>query len=1072
MLEIKNVSKTYKPKKGVPVKALDDVSLKFEDTGMVFILGKSGSGKSTLLNVLGGLDAADKGEFIIKGKSSKNFSQSDFDSYRNTFVGFIFQEYNILPEFTVKANIALAIELQGKKATEAEIAAILDEVDLVGYSDRKPNELSGGQKQRVAIARALVKSPEIIMADEPTGALDSKTGKQVFDTLKKLSKSKLVLVVSHDREFAEQYADRIIELSDGKILSDVSKAQIQPTSVSEGISVIDGNILHIKKGYSLRPDDLALINEYISKAEEDTFVSTDAKSNSDLKRFAGISDDGAKDTFKNTETVELKEYTEKDRKFIRSRLPFKNSFKIGASSLKSKPIRLVFTIFLCLVAFTLFGISDTAGSYDKKTVLLQSINDSQISFASFSKSYVVQNGLSSHETSYKLTDEDIETIKSESGVNVIPVYGGRDNWDTGFSFTNMLEDQSKLASSSGYNFYMGKFAGYAELDESILTENGFELTGALPNSDNEIAITKYIYDHFEIAGLRYYDPISKDIKDLTADKINSFEDVIGKTVVLSNQASFPSGNSSSNQGMIMPYGNETQVKIVGIIDTRLSLNEKYSSFMPASDKTPSTDTGFLGMVNYEELRQTLMYSYDNLVAVNKGMLKKIVAEGNKYKNYDNVTIGKFNRNTFITLISDTNAYVAEHVATLSEIKPYISIQWTDGEKTALADNEVIVKREPNYMSYESSSGIKSNTITALINAGYNFNNDEKEMLKKTSISNFSIDNYFNSVYLANLKPTDVPASFKKYVSSFEMYGDNMPDQEYLNLYKSYLSSDMFFNGNEGGIFENAFGEKSGKAYYYEFLEILYDAENIKSNIAEVGTYNIYGNLSEEIDVTEYKIVGYYMPKANYPDSALPCVISDRIYNAIDEPKEGSYLFALGKMPLGNDVAVADIIDFSERETNHIRYHLNSGASYILENVEEFLIPLSDIFLYVGIFFALFAALMMFNFISVSISYKKREIGILRAVGAKSSDVFGIFFNESLIITLINFVLSSVATAAIVNLLNYFLRTEFGLVITILNVGIRQILLILGVGLLVAFIGSFIPVMRIARKKPIDAIQNR
>ena len=139
MLEIRHVTKTYTPKHGVPVKALNDVSLKFEDQGLVFILGKSGSGKSTLLNVLGGLDRADSGEFIIKGKSSNNFSQSDFDSYRNTFIGFIFQEYNILPEFTVGANIALAMQLQGKKATPEALNAILDEVDLTGYGNRKPN---------------------------------------------------------------------------------------------------------------------------------------------------------------------------------------------------------------------------------------------------------------------------------------------------------------------------------------------------------------------------------------------------------------------------------------------------------------------------------------------------------------------------------------------------------------------------------------------------------------------------------------------------------------------------------------------------------------------------------------------------------------------------------------------------------------------------------------------------------------------------------------------------------------------------------------------------------------------
>ena len=167
MLETRELVKIYQPKKGMPVIALDGVSLTFPEKGMVFLLGKSGSGKSTLLNVLGGLDNYNGGEIIIKGVSSKDFKQKHFDSYRNTYVGFIFQEYNVLDEFTVGANIALAIELQNRKAEDSEVNRILKEVDLEGFADRKPNELSGGQKQRVAIARALVKNPQIIMADEP-----------------------------------------------------------------------------------------------------------------------------------------------------------------------------------------------------------------------------------------------------------------------------------------------------------------------------------------------------------------------------------------------------------------------------------------------------------------------------------------------------------------------------------------------------------------------------------------------------------------------------------------------------------------------------------------------------------------------------------------------------------------------------------------------------------------------------------------------------------------------------------------------------------------------------------------
>ena len=229
MIELKKVSKTYKSKKASNTVALKDISIKFPEKGLVFILGKSGSGKSTLLNVIGGLDKYDDGEVIINGKSTKEFREKDFDAFRNTYMGFIFQEYNLLENYSIEQNIKLALELQHKQATNDEIVNALKQVDLEDISKRKTNELSGGQKQRVAIARALVKNPEIILADEPTGNLDSTTSEQIWDILKKLSMDKLVIVVSHDSESAEKYADRIIKIQDGEIFSDKGKNDINNT---------------------------------------------------------------------------------------------------------------------------------------------------------------------------------------------------------------------------------------------------------------------------------------------------------------------------------------------------------------------------------------------------------------------------------------------------------------------------------------------------------------------------------------------------------------------------------------------------------------------------------------------------------------------------------------------------------------------------------------------------------------------------------------------------------------------------------------------------------------------------
>lgn len=171
MLTIKDLQKTYRSKKGQTHQALKSINLEIGSKGFVILLGKSGSGKSTLLNILGGLDKFDKGEIIIKDKSTKDFNSNEWDSYRNTYVGFVFQEFYIIDEFTVGKNIALSLELQGysKDKIDARVEEILEQVDLKGYASRKTNEISGGQKQRIAIARALVKDPQIILADEPTG---------------------------------------------------------------------------------------------------------------------------------------------------------------------------------------------------------------------------------------------------------------------------------------------------------------------------------------------------------------------------------------------------------------------------------------------------------------------------------------------------------------------------------------------------------------------------------------------------------------------------------------------------------------------------------------------------------------------------------------------------------------------------------------------------------------------------------------------------------------------------------------------------------------------------------------
>ncbi len=221
MLKLKNISKSYTIGE-FSQNALDNVSVEFKTKDFVAVLGPSGCGKTTLLNVVGGLDHADKGDLLINGRSTKDFKDSDWDMYRNNTIGFIFQSHNLIPHLSVLQNVEMGLSLSGvskaeriKRATE-----VLDKVGLLDHIHKRPNQLSGGQSQRVAIARALANNPEIILADEPTGSLDSETSFQIMELIKEIAKEKLVILVTHDSELAKKYATRLIKLKDGKIISD------------------------------------------------------------------------------------------------------------------------------------------------------------------------------------------------------------------------------------------------------------------------------------------------------------------------------------------------------------------------------------------------------------------------------------------------------------------------------------------------------------------------------------------------------------------------------------------------------------------------------------------------------------------------------------------------------------------------------------------------------------------------------------------------------------------------------------------------------------------------------------
>ena len=1007
MLSVRNLRKVYKSKKAEEVVALDGVSIDFPETGFVFLLGKSGSGKSTLLNAIGGLDKFDEGEIIIKGKSSADFTQADFDSYRNTFIGFIFQEYNILENFSVAKNLALALELQGKKADHEEVMKLLRQVEMDQYAKRKPNELSGGQKQRVAIARALIKNPEIIMADEPTGALDSNTGKQVMDTLKELSKTKLIIVVSHDREFAEIYGDRIIELKDGKILHDVTKKEIAAQETKSGIKVIDNDIVYIKKGQEITPSEMKTITEILNakSKESDAFISFNGPANEKLKEGAKINDSGNKEKFVDTEKedIKVKQYNPNSLSLIKSRLKFSDSFKMGASALKNKVGKLIFTILLSFFAFTVFGIFDALSCWNRaesvyeamrinhaKTVVLQKQNYNT-ERKRYNEAITLNSDLKMLQE--KFSERTIKGVVGPSGESINNAQFG----ESGGNFS---------ISSSSDPLYKTSVNGFIHFTSEDISNFGFEVyKGRLPVADDEIAISKYTME-----ALIKNTSTSQNLEQKITEENIIDEDTSTDEILRVWLSGF--GSTTEYQGI---------AKIVGVIDDKTDYS-KYKE-MDSDER----------MKKPWQIEPFFSNSFLQLVYVSSNKYDVIAEEG---------------VDSYVSLETENSGWGTDKDQ-LYSLESYFNRQ-----------NE---NNGDSYCSYYSYSVGDEHYRIHFYDDDYS----DYWYLYKVTYGNDSTSSqlyYYNvnESILRDENHTPV-ADTTEFVEKFGELNTNKIPSKFMEGYytREAIVADDILYYKDGNLLD-----AQGK-----FVDIGDNSIILEKHIAESIMGIDYAekiaegftiNLEIAGNIMTFNIVGVSNNYNYFSDETL----NERILSQF----EGCKMIVASMT--GDESADKKFILYCENGENNAKWVVQNSSTMILDDFEGIIVDVAQIFFYIAIGFAVFAALMLMNFISTSISYKKREIGVLRALGARGSDIFGIFFNESMIIATINFVLSSIATIVACLVINATLVTKLGLDITLLIVGIRQMALILGVSVLSAFIGSFLPTFKISRKRPIDAINNR
>lgn len=435
MIKIDNLTKIYKSKKKKNCKALDNINLMIQNNGLVFVLGKSGSGKSTLLNLIGGLDNITSGSIIVDGNNISSFKEKEYCDYRNNHVGFIFQDYHLIDELTVYDNIILSLNLR-RIEDKNDVVNALKKVDLEGYENRYPTELSGGERQRVAIARAIVKKPRIILADEPTGNLDTNTATVIIRILKELSKDCLILIVSHNIIDAYKYADRIIELSKGKVINDVSRN----IDFHEHLQIVDNTIVY-PTNTILDDKDVDLLNN-----------------NKGLKIITN------KNKFLVTNKID--DCIEEKTTIEKTNLSILKELKLSLKFLKNKIFNISASSFMVSAIMIILALAQTIITFDSAELIVDEAHNQKIQSMYFSKT--TSDNLD--ESMYGLHRSEIEKDDIEKFVDVgykddvYPVYNVTVAAKT---YTNFMGQKRNSLNDKGY---LEETFGTLIVDEEFLAD--------------------------------------------------------------------------------------------------------------------------------------------------------------------------------------------------------------------------------------------------------------------------------------------------------------------------------------------------------------------------------------------------------------------------------------------------------------------------------------------------------------------------------------------------------------------------------------------------------------------------
>ena len=1114
MLEIKEISKEYKTGSLIQ-KALDHVSLNLRDNEFVAILGPSGSGKTTLLNIIGGLDRYDSGDLVINGISTKKYKDRDWDSYRNHTIGFVFQSYNLIPHQTVLSNVELALTISGISGSERKQRAIeaLEKVGLGEQIHKKPNQMSGGQMQRVALARALVNDPDILLADEPTGALDSETSIQVMDLLKEVAKDRLVVMVTHNPELAEQYANRIVRVKDGHIISDTNPYQIETTEVEPIHKNLGKSSMSFLTALSLS------LNNLLTKKARTTLVSFAGSIG-----IIGIAlilslSNGVNTYIQNTEQETLSEY----------------------------PLEITKSTFSLTSMMTTMAEenNDSNAEVKEKDVVSNMFGG------------VSQNDLASLKKYIDSGDSHIEDYSRsiEYEYNVEPQIYLSDTSD-GVKQVNpntLLTNSGIAPTSSAYtsSFSMNNFSALPQ-NESLYKDSYEVKSGRWPQAYNEAIVvlssdgsvtdmTLYslgLKDYSELQKIieSFQNSENSDVKTTTNKYF--YDDFIGITLKLINvcdtyqyDASLGVYSSKENDSSYMKnlVENGEDIKIVGVVQPKedsnaamLTAGISYSSdlvehvieYAKQSDivkeQLENKDKNiFTGKAFGED--ETSSFDTSNFFTIDESALSnafkmdtsKINVDFSKYLNtstlLNNVSLSDTQINQLITSslkqISQEDAQNA-FVQLLTSYQKYLESQENDPTKSfeeylnSGSAKEVLVKSLSSISKNETNSKLVSEAITnALQNLYVTIASEQRDSLTDYLNSQEAKDRIYSEVYKAyqsvelvitdddlnqvaqnlvagylasggSLDTDSLSKSFSDYLNTSE------GQQALSNLVSVFIDTDHLYQSATDMI--NTETQSIMNAITSSINQAMIDMVKQIPNALSIDASVFQNAFQMNIDADELQ--NTIMSMMSSTSSTLENNLSTLGYADVDDPNE----IVIYPNDFDAKTEIKNILDtYNEQvkktdESKVITYTdvvgtLMSSVTNIVNVISYVLIAFVAISLVVS-------SIMIGVITYISVLERQKEIGILRAIGASKHNVSNVFNAETFITGALAGLFGIVITEMLLVPTNAIIHsvTSSNEVNAALPFNAAIILILLSIVL--TLIGGLIPSKKAAKSDPVKALR--